>query len=146
MQNPFARIFKRGAKPPFGSVMPQAADLETRLVRLYAQLSQVEELRELQNVGAWKQMRGILLTRILECEREIVSYSGDPDTNRLALITTSAERDTLAAVVAVQDNLPEQVGRLKIEIEKRLDLLKSTVDLPRPSENEDAPGDEPPSL
>lgn len=140
----FSRLFKLDqdkAKVPFGSVMPQI-DLETRLKQLHEQLAEVKDLQELGESRPWRKMRQLLLSQIWDCEREIVSLSGDPVKNQVLLIETKAAHDTLADIVLMQDQLPAKAEQFRAAISERLEILKQARDLPRPSQ--DAPGEEPP--
>ncbi len=134
----FSRMMGDKPKVPFGSVMPQI-DLETRLKQLHEQLAEVEDLRELSESRPWRKMRELLLSHIGDCEREIVSASSDPVKNQVLLIETKAFHDALAAIVLMQDQLPDKAVSLRAEISQKLEILKQTENLPRPSQ--DAPGE-----
>jgi hypothetical protein len=116
--------------------MPQI-DLETRLKQLHEKLAEVEDLRELSESPPWLKVKELLLSQIWECERNIVNLSSDPVKNQVLLIETKAYRDALGDIVLMQDQLPGRAGSLRAEISEKLQILKQTHDLPRPSQ--DAP-------
>ncbi|MFH1740216.1 MAG: hypothetical protein ABIH23_14505 [bacterium] len=140
--NLYSRIFgvsEGKAKVPFGSVMPQI-DLETRLAQLHKKLNEIRGMQELQRSEAWLGMRQLLLSEVSGWEQIIFSLCGDPVKNQASLIRAMAARETLAAIVLMQDKLPVEAEKLQAAITEKLELLKQVRDLPRPSA--DAPGED----
>lgn len=121
----------------FGSVFNRSErTLEETISLLQKALADVEPVLALATNDGWLQVEKALIRIVDLLEQEIIQLCDDPQKNEVVLIQLKAQRDAYIGVVLTVKEPQTRVKTVKDELEKRLNLLRETSNLPRPSELE----------
>ena len=121
----------------FGSVFSRSDQtIEESISVIQQALADIEPVLDLATNGGWLQIEKALIRLVDLLEQEIILLCDNPKKNEAALIQLKAQRDAYIGVVLTVREPQIRVKTVRKELEKRLNLLRETSGLPRPSELE----------